>query len=140
MANLKKIVSKCQIIKKIDLIFFTFYFLQQPHEVPEKWKSAINPRSRSLEDDSRQPKASTSATTTTTPTPTPTPTPTSTTMSAIMKKSIKLRKASLKIKKREKLETTLLRLLAKLPNFKDPIDASYLLESDNKRLRKKVAN
>merc|ERR1712113_538120 len=40
-----------------------------------------------------------------------------------------LKKPSIKKKKREKLDTTLLRLLSLLPNAKNPLDASNLLES-----------
>ena len=40
-----------------------------------------------------------------------------------------LKKPSLKIKKREKLDTTLLKLLSLLPNASEPLDASNLLEN-----------
>ena len=46
--------------------------------------------------------------------------------------STKTKKPSLKIKNREKLDTTLLRLLAKLPNASDPVDASHLLLEEGK--------
>jgi len=52
--------------------------------------------------------------------------------------SQKKKQPALKIKSREKLDTTLLRLLARLPNSQEPVDASHLL--DGKRLRKNVNN
>jgi hypothetical protein len=75
-----------------------------PHEVPEKWKSALQtPRSSSKSyDDCDNTKT---------------------------KQVSKSKKPSLKIKNREKLDTTLLRLLANLPNASDPVDASHLLEA-----------
>jgi hypothetical protein len=72
--------------------------------VPEKWKSALQtPRSSSKSyDDCDNTKT---------------------------KQVSKSKKPSLKIKNREKLDTTLLRLLANLPNASDPVDASHLLEA-----------
>ena len=48
-----------------------------------------------------------------------------------------VKKPSLKIKHREKLDTTLLRLLALLPNSAEPLDASNLLENSTKNGQKR---
>lgn len=47
-------------------------------------------------------------------------------------------KPSLKIKSREKLETTLTRLLAKLPNANDPLDAASTLLQNNERPKRNL--
>ena len=47
-------------------------------------------------------------------------------------KNCGIKKPSLKIKNREKLDTTLLKLLALLPNAAEPLDASNLLENSAK--------
>ena len=90
----------------------------QPHEVPEKWKSTV-PTSRSNKNlDESDNNKSTNKQINSKPL-------SATTMS---------KKPSLKIKNREKLDTTLLRLLANLPNANDPLDMSRLLETvDGKR-------
>ena len=57
--------------------------------------------------------------------------------SSSLKKNKKQVKPSLKINSREKLDTTLVRLLARLPNNQEPLDATHLLEG--KRMRKKAS-
>ena len=52
-------------------------------------------------------------------------------------KNCGIKKPSLKIKNREKLDTTLLRLLALLPNAAEPLDASNLLENSAKNGQKR---
>ena len=52
-------------------------------------------------------------------------------------KNFGIKKPSLKIKHREKLDTTLLRLLALLPNAAEPLDASNLLENSAKNGQKR---
>jgi histone-lysine N-methyltransferase ASH1L len=82
-----------------------------PHEVPEKWKSEKkNNNKNSSEEDAS---------------------------SSSLKKNKKQVKPSLKINSREKLDTTLARLLARLPNNQEPLDATHLLEG--KRMRKKAS-
>ena len=80
--------------------------------MPEKWKSATNGQ-RNNNKNPEEADASSS-----------------------LKKN-KKQKPSLKIKSREKLDTTLTRLLAKLPTTQEPLDATHLLEG--KRLRKKAS-
>ena len=87
-------------------------FFFQPHEVPEKWKSATNGQ----RNNSKNPEEADA--------------------SSSLKKN-KKQKPSLKIKSREKLDTTLTRLLARLPTTQEPLDATHLLEG--KRLRKKAS-
>ena len=97
--------------------------------MPEKWKSAIpTPRSytKSLEESTNKQMSNN-------PTSTNTTTNAGTVAPQVNNASIK--KPSLKIKSREKLETTLIRLLALLPNAKDPLDASHLLESEKRPKR-----
>ena len=140
----------------LRLFSFLFFFLTQPHEGPEKWRSSSTPRSRSVdtsedrnggggvggvgknENGGRKGNGKT----------------TSAVTAAATNKMKKKRRgragaasaastagaaaAERKWKVgggRSRLESTLLRLRQKLPG-KNPIDASYLLESD-KRLRKK---
>ena len=86
-------------------------FFFQPHEVPEKWKSATNGQ----RNNNKIPEEDASSS---------------------LKKN-KKQKPSLKIKSREKLDTTLARLLARLPTTQEPLDATHLLEG--KRLRKKAS-
>ena len=93
-------------------VFHNFYCNFQPHEVPEKWTKTTTPGPRNATkntEDDINPQTS-------------------------EKNKKTNKKPSLKIKSREKLDTTLLRLLARLPNSKEPLDASHLL--DGKRLRK----
>ena len=93
-------------------VFHNFYCNFQPHEVPEKWTKTTTPGPRNATkntEDDITPQTS-------------------------EKNKKTNKKPSLKIKSREKLDTTLLRLLARLPNSKEPLDASHLL--DGKRLRK----
>ena len=52
-------------------------------------------------------------------------------------KNCGIKKPSLKIKNREKLDTTLLKLLALLPNAAEPLDASNLLENSAKNGQKR---
>ena len=84
-----------------------------PHEVPEKWKSALSaPRS------SKNPTAADSENNHHTNSEKSTKT---------VKKNAS--KPVLKIRCRERLEMTLQRLLTRLPNAQDPVDLSHLLTS-----------
>lgn len=103
--------------------FLTYVLHLQPHDVPEKWKSNVGPRSRSLEDDRGGSNSSSRRGSLTRPPP-----PNS-------KSNNRISKAKNRNLQKDKLDATLLRLLAKMPT-KSALDASYLLESD-KRLRKK---
>ena len=85
---------------KIQTELFVNYFLLffHFHEVPEKWKPPIKNQGKEL--------------------------PSSSSSSETQKKHISL----LRIRRREKLDTTLTRLLSQLPNANDPWDASFLLK------------
>ena len=104
--------------------FQYFSFHLQPHEVPEKWKSQSGPRNNtnknSIDDDTTNISNLKN------------------TNKNANHQSQKKKQPALKIKSREKLDTTLLRLLARLPNSQEPVDASHLL--DGKRLRKNGNN
>ena len=111
-------------------IIINIWFIFQPHEVPEKWKSAIpTPRSytKSLEESTNK-QISNNPTSTNA-------TNAGSTSTQAQNNASGIKKPSLKIKSREKLETTLIRLLALLPNAKEPLDASNLLESEKRPKR-----
>eukprot|EP00094_Tigriopus_californicus_P003586 TCALIF_03449-PA protein Name:"Similar to Ash1l Histone-lysine N-methyltransferase ASH1L (Mus musculus)" AED:0.06 eAED:0.06 QI:0/0.28/0.25/0.37/1/1/8/407/3102 len=138
--------------------WFAFDFFDQklkpqrtytPHEVPEKWRASTTPRNRSLEDDSRSSSSRSDSIVSHKGHQNHTPHTsnhrrTNNSLSASLGSQFltsalsKPLKLSLKdrSKKKTKLDATLLRLLGQIPG-KNPIDASYLLESD-KRLRKKT--
>ena len=96
--------------------------------MPEKWKAAIPaPKSttkNSLEDSEKSTNKQMNTNNPTSKSAVPGSIPVS-----ISGSGHNLKKPSIKKKKREKLDTTLLRLLSLLPNAKNPLDASNLLES-----------
>lgn len=118
--------------------------------MPEKWRSSSTPRARSLEDENRSlsngrktlakpPNVSANLgnQTATSATSTASTAAAAAAAAALAAATARVSKKRDRQKQRLKLDETLLKLLAKLPDKEAVVDATYLLESD-KRLRKKT--